>query len=100
MVFRELRDEWAVARVKTITANDEDHYRLLDQDTELQLECEAIDFDGKSFRNNLYRREIAKFSGSRSITELPVYPLSYHHEKEKLIKESIESGMRWKKLHL
>ncbi|KAH8202679.1 hypothetical protein TruAng_003165 [Truncatella angustata] len=100
VVFRELRDEWAVARLKTITTNNyDDWYRGLDNNVEVELECVAIDFDGKNFRNHVYRRLIDRFSGTRNITELPVYPLTYHHDKDNLIALSIESGSRWKTLH-
>lgn len=95
VVFRELRDEWAVARVTTVTAGLEDEY----VENALELECKAIDFDGMSFRAHLYRREIKYFSGTRNITELPVYPLDFFHGKKKLIEDSIDSGRRWKKLH-
>jgi hypothetical protein len=100
VVFRELRDEWAVARVKMVTTNNDDDFSFsLDRNVALELECEAIDFDGKSFRNHLYRKQIDIFSGTRSITELSVYPLSYHHGKDELIRASIVSGQIWKDLH-
>lgn len=95
VVFRELRDEWAVARVTTVTAGVEDEF----VDGALELECKAIEFDGMKFRAHLHRREIGYFSGTRNITELPVYPLDFFHDKEKLINDSIDSGRRWKKLH-
>lgn len=97
VVFRELRDEWAVARVTMVTSNDE--YNILGTEVALELECKAIDFDGKSHRAHLYRRDIDKFTGTRNITELPVYPLAYFSEKDRLIQDSIESGRRWKTLH-
>lgn len=96
VVFRELRDEWAVARVTTVTAGLEDDMYV---ENALELECKAIDFDGMHFRAHLYRREIKYFSGTRNITELPVYPLDFFHGKKKLIQDSIDSGRRWKKLH-
>ena len=101
VVFRELRDEWAVARVKTITAYDEDILYLNRKGWPLvmQLECEAIEFDGKTIRNHMYRQDIEQFSGTRNITELPVYPLEFNRDKERIIKDSIESGKRWEKLH-
>ncbi|KAI0378642.1 hypothetical protein F5Y04DRAFT_290814 [Hypomontagnella monticulosa] len=100
VVFRELRDEWVIARVKTTTAGDElDTFRLHSLRSNLRLECEAIDFDGKSFRNHMYQKLIKQFSGTRNITELPVYPLSFHHDKESLVEESIRSGARWRDLH-
>lgn len=95
VVFRELRDEWAIARVSMLSLVDDPH----DKKAALELECKAIDFDGKRFRSHIYRRTIPRFSGTRKITELSVYPLDYHDEKDSLVQKSIESGSRWKKLH-
>ena len=94
VTFRELRDEWAIARVKTIETG-----RRLDDEFDLHLECEAIDFDGESSRHHLYRKYIKWFSGTKNITELSLYPLSFHREKDELIGVSIESGERWERLH-
>ncbi|KAI0844148.1 hypothetical protein F5Y00DRAFT_266876 [Daldinia vernicosa] len=97
VVFRELRDEWAVARVRTFTIDSLDDIRY--NTDELQLECEAIDSDGKNYKNRLYRKEIEKFVGTKNITELEVYPLQFHPGKESLIEISIKSGKRWCELH-
>ncbi|KAL2276793.1 hypothetical protein FJTKL_00452 [Diaporthe vaccinii] len=97
VVFRELRDELAVARVTLITATDEnDRYG---RDVKLDLDCKTIDFDGKRFRYHLYRKTIDVFTGSRNITELDVYPLEYSHEKDDIIRKSIDSGGKWWDLH-
>lgn len=97
VVFRELRDELAVARVTMITAIDEnDRYA---REVKVVLDCKAIDFDGKKFRYHLYEKEIKVFTGSRNITELEVYPLQYSHERLDIIHKSIESGKQWWKLH-
>lgn len=97
VVFRELRDELAVARVTLITATDEnDRYG---RDVKLDLDCKAIDFDGKRFRYHLYRKTIEVFTGSRNITELDVYPLEYSHEKDDIIRKSIDCGEKWWDLH-
>lgn len=97
VVFRELRDELAVARVTMITAIDEnDRYG---RDVGVFLDCKAIDFDGKKFRYHLYEKTIEVFTGSRNITELEVYPLEYSHEREEIIQKSIDSGKKWWKLH-
>ncbi|CAN8105231.1 unnamed protein product [Discula destructiva] len=97
VVFRELREEWAVARVVMVTSTDNNH--SLGDEVQLELQCEAIDFDGRTCRKQLYRLGIDIFSGIRDIHELPVYPLKYHHKKEELIKISIESGRKWLALH-
>lgn len=97
VVFRELRDEWAVARVTMVTSSDDDH--TLDNEVQLELQCKAIDFDGHKFRTHLYRKNIDIFGGTRRITELPVYPLEYFHNKKELIRVSIESGKQWRNLH-
>ncbi|KAK7744040.1 hypothetical protein SLS62_010340 [Diatrype stigma] len=94
VVFRELRDEWAIARVKTVFVDEQQRSRY-----ELELACEAIDFDGKTFRTHTYRKEIENFVGTKNITELAVYPLSHHPGKESLIEDSIKSGRIWKALH-
>ncbi|KAI1458870.1 P-loop containing nucleoside triphosphate hydrolase protein [Annulohypoxylon moriforme] len=97
VVFRELRDEWAVARLHSFSVYDDD-YGFRDNNNML-LECEAIDFDGKNFRNHMYRKLIERFVGTKNITELEVYPLSYHPDKEALVEISIASGQRWRELH-
>lgn len=97
VVFRELRDELTVARVTMITATDgNDRYG---REVKLDLDCKAIDFDGKKFRYHLYRKTIKVFAGSKNITELEIYPLEYSPEKFDIIKKSINSGERWWKLH-
>lgn len=97
VVFRELRDELAVARVTMITATDEND--TYGREVKLDLDCKAIDFDGKKFRYHLFRKTIKVFAGSRNIAELEVYPLEYSPVKDDIIKKSIDSGERWWKLH-
>ncbi|KAJ4407660.1 hypothetical protein N0V82_009862 [Gnomoniopsis sp. IMI 355080] len=99
VVFRELRDEWVVAKVTSVTAND--GYRFLDR-VQLAVECKAIDFDGQNFRYHQYHKEISKFSGTRNITELEIYPLEYYMDqgrRTKLLKDSIDCGRRWYEMH-
>ncbi|KAI1382943.1 uncharacterized protein F4822DRAFT_434872 [Hypoxylon trugodes] len=94
VVFRELRDEWVVARVRFfrgLTLSRESSTETVN------LECEAIEFDGKSFRCRVHQPRVAKFTGTKNITELEVYPLSYHSDRLELIRGSIESG-RWRQL--
>lgn len=96
VVFRELRDEWVVAKVTSVTANDDYNLR---SEIQLVVECKAIDFDGKNFRYHQYRKKIDKFNGTRKITELEIYPLNYHPKWNELISKSIESGQKWYDLH-
>lgn len=95
VVFRELRDQWAIALMKRVVANDDAEVSEYD----LELHYEAIDFDGKTFRTHMYRKRIGQFAGTKKVTELAVYPLSYHPDKEILIEDSIKSGSIWKTLH-
>lgn len=98
VVFRELRDEWAVARVTMVSSNEDSEYGMLMRGAQLQLECQAIDFDGKSYRTHVYRKKIPLFTGTMNITELPVYPLKDCVKKKEIWTQSLESGKEWKKL--
>lgn len=91
VIFPELRDQWAVARVSNCgqeTPSDNFYIR-----------CMRIDFDGKDFRYVVERKEIEKFGGERSITELPMFPLQLHPDANNLISKLTLSGQRWKMLH-
>lgn len=99
VVFRELRDEWAVARVTMVSSNEDSEYGVLVEGAQLQLDSQAIDFDGKSYRTHVYRKKIPLFTGTMNITELPVYPLEDCANKEKIWTDSLKSGKEWKRLH-
>jgi hypothetical protein len=92
VVFRELRDEWAVGRVSMVNES----YRY---ENKLSIAYDRIDYDGKHFRYVVQTKEIDKFSGVRGITELAVYPLEYHEGKINLMKRLIKCGSKWKDLH-
>ncbi|KAL1848120.1 hypothetical protein Daus18300_013720 [Diaporthe australafricana] len=100
VVFRELRDEWAVARVTMVSSNEHYEYSMGLEMAELQLNCEAIEFDGKTCRTHVYRKIIPHFAGTKEITELPVYPLKNCPEerKKKIKDDSIKSGNEWREL--
>lgn len=100
VVFRELRQEWAVARVTLVTMN-EAWDPIYETTKRLEVECKAIDFDGRHFRYHLYRKVILLFSGIRNITELSVYPLEFckKEEKERILEASIKSGAEWWRMH-
>lgn len=106
VTFRELREEWAVARVTMVSSNElhfssnssSNRPRVMGEVC-LLLECEAIDFDGKTCRTHVYRKEIPLFTGDMKITELPVYPLDRSPSEKQIRQDSIRSGEIWKKMH-
>ncbi|KAJ0114039.1 P-loop containing nucleoside triphosphate hydrolase protein [Diaporthe amygdali] len=100
VVFRELRDEWAVARVVTLSSNEDSEHSVIFHGVRLELECEAIDFDGKGFRTHVYRKHIPQFSGTMNTTELPVYPLENCPDKDRIEADSRRSGQAWLNLHV
>jgi hypothetical protein len=64
----------------------------------LQLSADCVDWDGSKFGR--YREEICipQFSGTKKITTLNAYPLSFSPHKEKLEADLIERGQQFEEL--
>jgi hypothetical protein len=61
------------------------------------INCYSIDWDGESFgRRNEYVKNNT-FEGTRHINRLPAYPLEFHPNQSKLLKELLERGKTWEK---
>ncbi|KAG5979902.1 hypothetical protein E4U55_004646 [Claviceps digitariae] len=54
-----------------------------------------LEFDGKRFGLGSVSEEIPEFQGTRKITSLPFYPLSYHKEEFKVRQTLIERGKKF-----
>ena len=61
----------------------------------LAIECEYTAFDGTGFGVAQQELEIARYSGSKSITDLAVFPLSFYVDGERLWSRLIERGRKY-----
>jgi len=64
----------------------------------LQLKCDCVDWDGKHFGRYTESIRIFKFSGTRKITSLNAFPLSFSETKEETRLQLIERGERFEAL--
>ncbi|QPH04701.1 hypothetical protein C2857_001917 [Epichloe festucae Fl1] len=58
-----------------------------------------LEFDGKRFGHGSVVEEIAEFQGTRKITSLPFYPLSYHKDELNMRQTLIERGKKFVSLN-
>lgn len=58
-----------------------------------------LEFDGKRFGHGTVSEEIPDFQGTRKITSLPFYPLSYHKDETGVRRTLIERGKKFVALH-
>ncbi|KAG6003254.1 hypothetical protein E4U43_000943 [Claviceps pusilla] len=59
------------------------------------VEGKYLEFDGKRFGFGSVAEEIPEFQGTRKITSLPFYPLSYHKDESKVRQTLIERGKKF-----
>ena len=59
------------------------------------MECQFLDYNGEKFGMAEATFEIKEFKGVRKITSLPIYPLRFHREPEKLKTQLIERGKKF-----
>ncbi|KAG5950093.1 hypothetical protein E4U53_005493 [Claviceps sorghi] len=59
------------------------------------VEGKYIEYDGKRFVFQSMAEEVAEFQGTRKITSLPCYPLSYHKDEFKVRQTLIERGKKF-----
>lgn len=59
------------------------------------VDLRMMDYDGEKFGMATANVEIDSFKGAQSISKLPLRPMKYHPEAEKLKKEMIERGKKF-----
>ncbi|KAK4170545.1 mitochondrial sorting [Cladorrhinum sp. PSN259] len=64
----------------------------------LQVRCDCVDYGGKEFGRFQEAINIPEFIGTKKITGLKVYPLSFHEDKEALVASLIKRGEIFEKL--
>lgn len=47
-----------------------------------RLHCEFVDWDGDKYGKDIECLSVRSYPGTKAITELPIFPLQYHSEKE------------------
>ncbi|GAP84049.1 putative TOB3 [Rosellinia necatrix] len=62
------------------------------------LRCDRIDWDGSRFGYDVSSHFITPFEGTTSITSLECFPLSYHPNKDDVMKKLLARGGRFEKL--
>lgn len=72
-----------------VTQNDE---------TWFNLECRFLDYDGVEFGEAGIFLRVPKFRGSKPITTLEAYPLRHHPSHERVRKDLVERGQRFRDL--
>ncbi|KAF2089738.1 hypothetical protein K490DRAFT_37021 [Saccharata proteae CBS 121410] len=98
---------WAIFKPNTIcytkTYGSADHPRCFKVDTTYKdksilrgeyysVDGRYLEYDGKNFGLGDFDVDIWEFKGTKKISSLDTYPLSYHRDAEKLRKELIERG--------
>lgn len=63
------------------------------------IDGKYLEFDGKRFGHGTVSEEIAEFQGTRKITSLPFYPLSYHKDEDGVRRLLVERGKKFVTLH-
>ncbi|KAK3370625.1 AAA family ATPase [Podospora didyma] len=64
----------------------------------LELNVDYVDYDGTNFGKRSETLRIPKFKGTAPIAGLPVMPLSFHPDPERVSRRVIARGRRWEKL--
>ncbi|OAA46148.1 ATPase, AAA-type, core [Metarhizium rileyi] len=63
------------------------------------IDGKYLEFDGKKFGHGTLSEEIPEFQGTRKITSLPFYPLSYHKDEDEVRRMLIVRGKTFVALH-
>ncbi|KAL9007861.1 MAG: hypothetical protein Q9180_009566, partial [Flavoplaca navasiana] len=63
-----------------------------------RLKCEMIHWNGSSIGWVTHWFDIPEFAGMRKINELPVYPLHFHRNVERITRELIDNGKAYYRL--
>ncbi|KAI0046458.1 P-loop containing nucleoside triphosphate hydrolase protein [Auriscalpium vulgare] len=66
-----------------------------DRSRYLNVVCDVIHNDGKSFGLSQEAIEIDEFTGARAITELPTFPLKYHEDNDGIYNSAVELGKKY-----
>ncbi|PWY87579.1 hypothetical protein BO70DRAFT_427501 [Aspergillus heteromorphus CBS 117.55] len=69
-------------------------YRIV-SGTDFQLKCYAIDYDGEAYVCVKRTFDIPQFTGEQEISSLPVFPLRYAENAEKIKDECREQGRKF-----
>ncbi|KAK8151673.1 P-loop containing nucleoside triphosphate hydrolase protein [Phyllosticta citrichinensis] len=64
----------------------------------LRMFCNNVEWDGNRFGSSPKNMRIPVFSGTRPITDLPCYPVGFHHDPEGLCFKLLERGAKFETL--
>ena len=62
------------------------------------IECENVDWNGAEFGRSIQGKNISPFKGTKQITQLELFPLQFHPNKEQLKEKLISRGKRFEEL--
>jgi hypothetical protein len=68
--------------------------RQAERDT-FVVTCAAFDWDGEHFKSLTYTFEIPKFEGTRSIVDLPCFPVAYYSNDANILNGLIRQGLKF-----
>ena len=63
-----------------------------------RIDCRYINYDGEQFGWVEEKFSISQFKGKLKITSLPIYPLIYHSDREKVREDMIRRGRKFESL--
>lgn len=69
-----------------------------DDETFFKLECRFLDYDGVRFGEAGVFLRVLKFRGSKPIATLKAFPLRHHPSHERVRKDLVERGQRFRDL--
>lgn len=84
---------WIVEDLETIGAK-----LRRDADVEpsdARVACYYVDYDGKSYSGVPHLFDIEPYEGEKDITKLPIYPIRFAKDSEKILKDLQERGQRF-----
>lgn len=84
---------WRVVAIATSEFDTDPLYDVRESsDEQLGLWCYFLDFNGTSYEPYLAELCVSMFAGSKDITTLPVYPLRFHKNREKILEAGHKIG--------
>ncbi|KAM0214746.1 hypothetical protein ACHAQD_008645 [Fusarium lateritium] len=88
--------EWKLTNLESETGEIH-RYKRYEPDP-INIQAYYIDFDGTSYAGVDCSWEMSRFQGEKEVTKLKIYPVRFHKDSEKLLKDFRQRGQRFTEL--